>query len=143
MKYEGEIGYNEFYRFIKHTMIGDIEPIDSNKIFNEGFWLIEYSHTECPECDNFIKSYSRVASYFTQSEEYDVMVGAVDCKYTPDICTQNNVSSYPTLNLYYNHKLIETYSGERRKTPVVNWTQDIVDNFIVNNEETSHIHDEL
>ncbi|XP_030065079.1 protein disulfide-isomerase A5 [Microcaecilia unicolor] len=78
--------------------------------------LVMFYAPWCPHCKNAIPDFTSAADIF--KEDRKIAYAAVDCtkEQNHDLCRQEGVEGYPTLNYYNYGKFMEKYRGERSES---------------------------
>jgi len=72
--------------------------------------LVMFHVHACEACREVRKEYMQAASRLSFSEQADF--SAISCDDYKDLCESKSVTSYPTIQLYKNGKLVEVYTDE-------------------------------
>nr|XP_033801425.1 protein disulfide-isomerase A5 [Geotrypetes seraphini] len=78
--------------------------------------LVMFYAPWCPHCKNAIPDFTSAADGF--KEDRKIAYAAVDCtkEQNRDLCKQEGVEGYPTVNYYNYGKFVEKYLGERSES---------------------------
>ena len=79
--------------------------------------LLFYHMPWCGYCKNFMPVWDMLKPY---KEYYNVDMQAINCERYPEICTRDNVQSYPTIRLVSGNKKIEN-DGNRTLEDLLNF----------------------
>ena len=73
----------------------------------------------CGHCTKFRPEYEKLPEML---EEENIVVAEVNCVDNVEVCEQENIEGYPTINLYDN-KFKVNYNEERTADAVIKWIQ--------------------
>lgn len=83
------------------------EALNSGKLL-----FVQYWTAWCSECLNMDPAWETVAANYNDKEgQSKYIIATVDCILDKEICDEQKVDDFPTLNLYQNGKLLSTYTG--------------------------------
>lgn len=93
-----------------------------NKPANE-LWLVDYFASWCGPCQKLANHWRTLAKEVSHLEQ--VFVAHVDCVAEPEICTGQNIRSYPTIRLYplgsEGLNTVALYNGHRDTSSIKRW----------------------
>ncbi|CAO1626393.1 unnamed protein product [Sympodiomycopsis kandeliae] len=75
--------------------------------------LVEFYSPYCIHCKRFAPTFANLASIQEHLEEYKFKIRRVNCVASGDLCKDQGITGYPTLNLYLNGNKVEEYQGDR------------------------------
>lgn len=74
-------------------------------------WFIKFYAPWCGHCRNLAPTWEQLGKAL--EGEAGVEVGSVDCTTSKATCTKANISSYPSLKVFYNGEEVKKYQGAR------------------------------
>ncbi|KNZ50122.1 hypothetical protein VP01_458g3 [Puccinia sorghi] len=81
----------------------------------------------CAACKRFAPSWIELVEKMKPNEVQGLKMGQVDCIAQGDLCARLDVHSYPTMQLFYNGKAEESYSGEKSVEAIQKYLEDKVE----------------
>ncbi|KAJ3544178.1 hypothetical protein NMY22_g2872 [Coprinellus aureogranulatus] len=90
----------------------DLTPDNFQSSVSNGFWFVEHFSPYCSHCIAFAPTWDKLAKE-AETELPHVGLGQVNCVVHGDLCDANKISSYPTLQMYKDGKMIEQFRGAR------------------------------
>lgn len=87
--------------------------------FDDGSKLVLYKSSSCPHCIKMMPEWNKVVK---NAAVLGLTVQTVDAVEDPEDVEAANVTSFPTIKLYKDGKILE-YSGERTATAIENWAK--------------------
>jgi thioredoxin-like negative regulator of GroEL len=92
----------------------------------------------CGHCTKFKPIFDGKLKQMIQSLNIPVKLEAIDCDKNPDEANKNNISSYPTLILEVNDKLIK-YEGEREAEKIIEFIKINIENNNTNTNDSAKL----
>ncbi|KAJ6470530.1 thioredoxin-like protein [Mycena sanguinolenta] len=89
-----------------------------------GPWLVFYSTPWCGHCKRFTPTWEKLVAQ-QSALSTGVQLARVECvESQAALCIANNIRGYPTLNLYRDGDLVDTYYGPRELGPLTKYLAD-------------------
>lgn len=85
----------------------------------EGTYWVKFYSPQCGHCQMLAPKWERMYQEIGNdvASRHDFHIAAVNCLADGDLCNQENINVYPTLNLYKNGKKVETYDLRKGTQP--------------------------
>ncbi|KAG0234229.1 hypothetical protein BGW41_001198 [Actinomortierella wolfii] len=96
-----------------------------------GATFVKFYSPQCPHCQRLAPIWEEVAAgHQALSRTKGFKFAEVNCLIEGDICDDEGIRGYPTLNLYYKGKLIEKYSKTRTLEQLIDYVNTKADEYI-------------
>jgi len=93
------------------TDVAHLKKDQFKKALESGKYLfVQYWTAWCSLCLSMDTAWEALASTFNEPES-KIIIATVDCVLDKEICEEQKVDDFPTLNLYRSGKLVKTYNG--------------------------------
>jgi len=88
----------------------------------EGALFVKFYAPWCGHCKNLAPAWSELAKEINPDDEWEANIISVDCTQHKSVCSENGVTGYPTLKLFYpDADEGIRYSGARKKESLADW----------------------
>ncbi|WPG99189.1 Hypothetical protein R9X50_00200000 [Acrodontium crateriforme] len=107
-----------------------LKPDTIDKTIESGYWFVEYYSPYCHHCKAFAPIWQKAYELYYTSEPvpssegsgdaqdpnsftnyYDYHFAKVDCSAEGDLCAAKKIKSFPTMILYKDGQIVDTYNG--------------------------------
>ncbi|KAN0065747.1 hypothetical protein ACQY0O_000877 [Thecaphora frezii] len=79
-----------------------------------GMWLVEFYSPYCQHCKKFAPTWQDIAEYEEHlADSSDFHFARVNCITQGDLCGEQAITGYPSVNLFADGKRFEEYEGDR------------------------------
>ncbi|KDR74372.1 hypothetical protein GALMADRAFT_250250 [Galerina marginata CBS 339.88] len=90
----------------------ELTPETFKQTVDKGLWFIEHFSPYCSHCKHFKPTWDQLVVE-AKTEVPSVKLATVDCIMHGDLCDKNGVSSYPTLLMFEDGKIVDRFKGAR------------------------------
>lgn len=91
-------------------------------LFSGKPWFIDWYAPWCPPCKKLLPEIRKASQKFTEEQ---VQFGTIDCTSHRDLCSRNNIMSYPT-TILYNTSQSNIFHGVRDVDGITEFLKDML-----------------
>ncbi|XP_063220307.1 dnaJ homolog subfamily C member 10-like [Bacillus rossius redtenbacheri] len=112
-----------------------LSPREFHAVVDNGddkMWFIDFYAPWCPPCLRLLPEFRKASQLISMNVNF----GTVDCTAHRELCSQNNINSYPTTVLY-NNSVKYQFFGEHTASSLIDFIKDIISPTVISLTSTS------
>ncbi|KIY69040.1 thioredoxin-domain-containing protein [Cylindrobasidium torrendii FP15055 ss-10] len=100
------------------TVLRALNPENFKTSVANGVWFVEHYSPYCGHCRHFAPTWEELVK-ISETDVQGVTLAQVNCAVDGDLCNDNGIKGYPTLNMYKDGEFVEKFSGARELESLV------------------------
>ncbi|XP_076250854.1 dnaJ homolog subfamily C member 10-like [Rhynchophorus ferrugineus] len=118
----------------KSTNLHALSPADFHNIKRDSSpWFIDWFAPWCPPCKKLTPELRKASQHFTSDV---VQFGTIDCTLHRQLCSEERISSYPSMVLY-NGSVIHKFHGAPTESAIVAFIQDAMNPVVLELDDSN------